>query len=60
MNKATPKSEVEEKVGKEIAKIGFAKAMQKKWIQLAGGNKEVVERIAENLDDQDKAQLQKF
>ena len=32
LNKATPKTEVEEKVGKEIAKIGFAKAMQKKWI----------------------------
>ena len=27
-----PKTQVEEKVGKLIAKVGFAKAMQKKWI----------------------------
>lgn len=27
-----PKEQVEEKVGKLIAKVGFAKAMQKKWI----------------------------
>ena len=32
MNKPTEKAEVETKVGAEIAKIGFAKAMQKKWI----------------------------
>ena len=34
MNKPTPKSEVEAKVGKDIAKIGFAKAIakDKKWI----------------------------
>jgi hypothetical protein len=32
LNKPTPKAEIEEKVGKEVAKIGFAKAMQKKWI----------------------------
>lgn len=46
---------MEEKVGKEIAKIGFAKAMQKKWIALSGGSKDVIERIAENLDDSEKA-----
>lgn len=32
LNKPTPKSEIEAKVGKDIAKIGFAKAMSKKWI----------------------------
>ena len=32
MNKPTPKSEVEAKVGKDIAKIGFGKAMKNKWI----------------------------
>ena len=29
---ATEKAEVEGRVGAEIAKIGFAKAMQRKWI----------------------------
>jgi len=32
LNKPTEKAEAEAKVGSEIAKIGFAKAMQKKWI----------------------------
>jgi len=40
LNKPTPKAEVEAKVGKDIAKIGFGKAMQKKWISLAPDNKE--------------------
>lgn len=30
------KTEVEEKVGKELAKIGFAKAMGRKWVQICG------------------------
>jgi hypothetical protein len=47
----TERSDVEGRVGAEIAKIGFAKAMQRKWIQLDGGNKDAVVRIAENLDD---------
>lgn len=49
MNKPTPKSEVEVIVGKDIAKIGFSKAMKNKWIQLAAGSKDVIERIAEKL-----------
>ena len=32
MGTATEKSEVEAIVGADIAKIGFAKAMQRKWI----------------------------
>ena len=32
LNKPTEKAEVESKVGAEIAKIGFSKAMQRKWI----------------------------
>ena len=56
----TEKSDVEGRVGAEIAKIGFAKAMQRKWIQLDGGNKNAVVRIAENLDDQDKELLSKY
>lgn len=60
MGTATDKSEVEQRVGAEIAKIGFAKAMQKKWIQLDGANKNVVVRIAEVLEDQDKDLLSKY
>lgn len=51
MHKATPKDSVEAIVGKDVAKIGFAKAMKNKWIKLSGGSKDVVERIAEKLDD---------
>ena len=54
MNKPTLKTEVEAKVGKEIAKIGFSKAMQKKWIQLSKESKDMVERISEKLEDTDK------
>ena len=32
LNKPTEKSQLEQLVGAEIAKIGFAKAMQRKWI----------------------------
>lgn len=60
MKTPTPKAEVEDKLGKELAKIGFAKAMKNKWIALAGGSKDVVERIAEKLDDQDRELLQKY
>ena len=42
---------MEAKVGKDIAKIGFAKAMSKKWIKLAEGSKDIIERVAEKLDD---------
>ena len=45
------KTEVEEKVGKEVAKIGFAKAMGRKWVQICGEEK--VKRIsAELIDDE--------
>lgn len=60
MNKPTEKAEAEAKVGVEIAKIGFAKAMQKKWIQLDGANKNIVVRIAEKLVDDDKELLSKY
>lgn len=54
LSKATLKSDVEAKVGAEIAKIGFSKAMQRKWIQLVAGTKDQVERIAEALDDSER------
>lgn len=60
LNKPTEKSELEQIVGAEIAKIGFAKAMQRKWIQLDGANKNVVVRIAEQLVDEDKELLSKY
>jgi hypothetical protein len=40
MNTPTPKTEVEAKIGAEVAKIGFSKAMQKKWIKILPDNKE--------------------
>jgi hypothetical protein len=47
------KTEVEEKVGKEVAKIGFAKAMGRKWVQICGEKKDKVKRIsAELIDDE--------
>ena len=50
-------SEMENRVGKQIAKIGFGKAMKEKWIKKDGGN---FERVAENPVDKDKTQLNKF
>ena len=41
------KKVVEDKVGKQIAKIGFQKAMSNKWIQLCGDKKQNVKRVAE-------------
>ena len=54
------KSDVEAKVGAQLAKIGFAKAMKNKWVKLAGEKKEKVLRIAEELKDADKEQLSAF
>ena len=51
MGVVTEKSDVETRVGAEIAKIGFAKAMGRKWISLDGANKNAVVRIAEALED---------
>ena len=51
------KTDVEAKVGAQIAKIGFAKAMKNKWVKIAGEKKEKVIRIAEELVDADKNQL---
>lgn len=45
----TPKAEIESKVGKNIAKIGFQKAMQNKWVALCGDKKQNVKRIADTL-----------
>jgi phenylalanyl-tRNA synthetase alpha chain len=51
LNEPTLKGDVEAIVGKDIAKIGFSKAMQKKWIELSKENKELVTRKVEHLDD---------
>lgn len=48
------------KVGDDIAKIGFSKAMQKKWIQLDPANKTIVKRVAEELRDEEQEFLNKF
>lgn len=60
MNTPTTKTQVGEKIGADTAKIGFAKAMSKKWIKISPENKEVVERIAEKLEDNEKDQLKKY
>lgn len=50
-------AEMEKRVGKQIAKIGFGKAMKQKWIKKDGDK---FERIAENPVDEDQTQLNKF
>jgi len=45
-NVSVNKSEYDKSVGVEFAKIGFSKAMQRKWVQLDPDNKENVKRIA--------------
>ena len=59
MGKPLTKTEVAEKIGKDVANIGFAQAMKKKWIKLDKATNSV-ERISENLEDGDKALLDKF
>ena len=48
---------MEERVGKQIAKIGFGKAMKEKWIAKEADK---FKRVAENPVDQDKTNLNKF
>lgn len=55
----TPKSEVEARVGAQIAKIGFAKAMSKKWVKLSDDKQSVV-RLVADLTDEDMIQLRAF
>lgn len=59
MNELTSKVDVEAKVGEQIAKIGFAKAMKNKWIRLES-DKASVTRLAEALPDAERDQLQAF
>lgn len=60
-NVVTSKADVEAKVGAQIAKIGFAKAMSKKWVKLAEGDKNSVVRMHEGeLQDEDMLQLIKY
>ena len=48
---------MEERVGKQIAKVGMGKAMKQKWIEKAGAD---FKRIAENPVDEDQTNLNKF
>jgi phenylalanyl-tRNA synthetase alpha chain len=48
---------MEERVGKQIAKIGQGKAMKQKWIVKDGAN---FKRVAENPVDDDQTNLNKF
>jgi hypothetical protein len=60
VNVQTNKAEYDKKVGAELAKIGFSKAMQRKWVQLVPDNKELINRLAEKLEDTEKDQLLKY
>lgn len=55
----TEKTAVEAIVGAQIAKIGFAKAMKNKWVKISA-DKKSVERIAEEIKDDEKDQLAAF
>ena len=57
MGEQVDMAEMENRVGKQIAKIGFGKAMKQKWIKKEG---EKFERIAENPVDEDQTQLNAF
>lgn len=50
-------AEMESRVGKDIAKIGFGKSMKQKWIKKDGDK---FERIVAEPVDADQTQLQKF
>ena len=54
------KAEFDEKVGKQLAKIGFQKAMSNKWVQLCGEGKKNVKRVVQDIVDGDKSVLQQF
>lgn len=47
---ATPKTDVEQRMGAQKAKIGFGKAMKQKWIK---GDKVSVTRTVEVIEDKD-------
>jgi phenylalanyl-tRNA synthetase alpha chain len=55
-DEVTGKPDIEAKVGAQIAKIGFAKAMGRKWVKLTDDKQSVV-RIAADLVDEDMNQL---
>jgi len=57
LNEVVDMAEMENRVGKQIAKVGFGKAMKQKWIKK---NENKFERIAENPVDEDKTNLNKF
>lgn len=50
-------AEMEKRVGQQVAKVGFGKAMKQKWIKKDGNN---FERIAADPKDEDKTNLNKF
>lgn len=57
MDESVDLATMEERVGKQIAKIGQGKAMKQKWIVKDGGN---FKRVAENPVDEDKTNLNNF
>jgi len=60
VNKPRSKEDLDKTLGKELAKIGFSKAMKRKWVQLDPADKNSVVRIAEALEDTERDQLRKY
>ena len=60
VNNPVNKEEYDKSVGVNVAKIGFSKAMQRKWVQLDTFDKKNVVRIAEAIDDTERDTLKKF
>lgn len=60
VNKPVNKEEYDKSVGADLAKIGFGKAMQRKWVQLDPADKKNVIRIADGIEDTERDTLRKF
>ena len=50
-------AEMENRCGKQVAKVGFGKAMKQKWVKKEGDK---FERIVEIIVDEDQSKLQSF
>jgi phenylalanyl-tRNA synthetase alpha chain len=60
LNEETLKTDVEARVGAQIAKVGFGKAMKNKWVSVCGDKKEKVKRIQAEVQDDDCNQLKAY
>ena len=54
VDKPTNKADFDKELGGELGKIGFAKAMTKKWVKLDPTDKNLVIRVEKNIEDTDR------